>query len=415
MGSKFLIIISCLVLGLVVSVPAATLQVERGSDLQAVIDYASDGDTLLLGAKTFRADPVRFTDSLCGNCAEAQTPALATRGFVVRNKALTLIGADRELTQLVTRAGYGLFFVGSNGSVVKNLTVTGGVRDADGNATDAGVVVRSSTVCLENVDIRDNDHRIDSVVVGIGGVFGREGAEIILRYCNIVNNGWDGVALYRGASATVTDCLIKNGRGAGIGVTWDATCVAYRNEIRGYWKGIGSFGSSVVIARNNLVHDNLGWGIIATGSSWMDASNNLVHHNGNCGVASWSSESRGRFINNIITDNGWREQWVCPCVGVMNSGDWAKFDFRHNIVWGNEAGEYQGIWDQTGIEGNLSVDPMFADDVSFEPQENSPTWNGGDSLIFNTDGTRSHIGPFGGPQGRTLFPLRVIIETEEDK
>ncbi len=40
-------------LGLTLSTTAATLTVERGSDLQAVIDYAQDGDTLLLGAKTF--------------------------------------------------------------------------------------------------------------------------------------------------------------------------------------------------------------------------------------------------------------------------------------------------------------------------------------------------------------------------
>ncbi len=253
---------------------------------------------------------------------------------------------------------------------------------------------------IDRVDIRDNTHRSSdsAVVVGIGGIFGREGAEIYISDCHIVNNGWDGIALYRGASAIVTDCIIEEGRGAGIGVTWDATCVAYRNEISAYWKGIGSFGTSLVVARNNLVHENLGWGIIGTGQSTMEATNNVVYHNGNCGVAPWSTESRGRFINNIIVENGWREQWVCPCVGVWNYGDWAKWVFRNNIVWNNKAGEYEAIWDQTGINGNLNVDPMFVGDGSFRLQADSPALHAGDTTIYNTAGSVSHIGLYGGPQ-----------------
>jgi hypothetical protein len=395
-----------LLLGLVgINFPAFArkLTVERGSDLQGVIDYASDGDTLILGSKAFNAEPSAFIDPLCGNCENAQTKVEASYGFLIEDKALVILGSSREETMLITNAGYGVLFINSYGSELHDLTITGGRRDADGMATDAGVVVRQSSVRIENVDIRGNDHR-DTTVVGIGGVFGREGAEITVSGCRIVGNGWDGVALYRGASAVITDCLIKDGRGAGIGVTWDATCVAYRNEVTGYWKGIGSFGNSVLVARNNLIHDNRGWGLIATGQSRLEAVNNVIHHNGNCGVAPWSTECRGRIINNIITENGWCDQWVCPCVGVKNYGDWAKWEFRHNIVWNNKDGEYADIWDQTGINGNLSVDPMFTEDGSFRVEDGSPAVNAGDSLIYNTDGTISHIGLYGGPQARTEPP-----------
>ncbi len=383
---------------------AATLTVERGSDLQAVIDYANDGDTLILAAKTFAAEPTVFIEPLCGNCQDSETEVEASYGFMVKGKSLVIIGRDRSASQLATNAGYGLYFEDSPDSKVLNVTITGGKRDPDGNATDAGIVVRRSRVHVENVDIRDNDHRLDTVVVGIGGVFGREGAEIVISNCNIVNNGWDGVALYRGSSATITDCLIKDGRGAGIGVTWDASCVAYRNEVTGYWKGIGAFGTTWVIARNNLVHDNLGWGIIATGQSYMDITNNVVHHNGNCGVAPWSTESRGRIVNNIITENGWRERWVCPCVGVWNYGDWAKWKFAHNIVSGNETAEYEDIWDQTGFNGNLNEDPKFVGNGDFHLQEDSPARHAGDTLIYNLDGSISHIGLYGGPQAKPGRP-----------
>lgn len=377
------------------------LSVERGSNLQSVIDYASSGDTIILGAsKTFEARPTAFRDPLCGNCGDPKDGAKATYGFIIKGKTLTIVGTDRATSRLQTNAGYGVYFENSFGSTLRNLTITGGRRDVDGNATDAGVVVRNSRVRIEQVDIRDNTHRIDSVIVGIGGVHGREGSEITLDDCHIINNTWDGVALYRGAMATVSDCIIKDGRGAGIGVTWDGTCVAYRNDVSGFWKGIGSFGTSTVIARNNLVHDNLGWGIIATGASTMEAGNNVVFHNGNCGIAPWSTDARGRFINNIIAENGWRDQWVCPCVGVWNYGDWAKWKFSNNVVWHNKAGEYQDIWDQTGMNGNLNVDPKFTSDGSFNLLSDSPCRHAGDTTVFNIDGTISDIGLTGGPQAR---------------
>jgi len=394
-GRFFLFIIFLLISGAAL---ATSLTVERGSDLQGIINYASNGDTLILGAKTFEARPTRFIDPLCGNCEESRTEVNASYGFIIKDKALVIIGQDREETRLVTNAGYGVYFENSHGSLMKNLTVTGGKRDPDGNATDAGIVIRTSQVRIEQVSVRDNDHRLDSVVVGIGGIFGREGAEIVAVQCDIVNNGWDGIALYRGAYAMIVECLIKDGRGAGIGVTWDAVCVAYRTEVTGYWKGIGSFGTSVVIAHNNLVHENLGWGIVGTGRSSLEAINNVIYHNGNCGVAPWSTESRGRIVNNIITENGWREKWVCPCVGVWNYGDWAKWQFTNNIVWNNKDGEYRDIWDQNGINGNLNMDPRFVGDGDFHLKDGSPALHAGDSLIYNIDGSTSHIGLYGGPQ-----------------
>jgi len=383
-----------------VIVHCRTLTINRGNDLQSTIDFAADGDTILIAAKEFEADPVRFIDSLCGNCTDHRKPVNSTYGFLIKNKSLHLIGTDRKETVLVTRAGYGLFFVNSPNSSIQNLTITGGLRDADGNATDAGVVVRNSHVHIHGCDIIDNNNREDTVIVGIAGVVGREGSEILVEDCKIVNNGWDGVALYRGATAIVTDCLIKDGRGAGIGVTWDATCLAYRNIVTGYWKGIGAFGTSWVAARNNAVKDNLGWGIIATGKSFMDISNNVIDRNGNCGVAPWSTESRGRIINNIIVNNGWRKEWVCPCVGVWNYGDWAKWEFAYNIVWNNKEDNYRDIWDQTGINGNLSVNPEFFGESIYILKDDSPAVDAGHPEIFDNDGSCSDIGLSGGPQAR---------------
>jgi hypothetical protein len=375
-------------------------------NLQKAIDAAKDGDTLILPAGIYYADPKPFTDPLCGNCLDQKTAVAASTGFVIRDKSIVIIGRGSDSTALVTGAGYGVYFENSSESRLIGLRVMGGRRDLDGNATDAAVVVRESRVYIEYCSLSGNNHRQDSVVVGIGGVFGREGAEIFVSYSDIIDNGWDGMALYRGAAAVISDCVIKKGRGAGIGVTWDAHCVTEGNRISEYWKGIGSFGTSTVIAHNNLVYDNLGWGIIGTGESYLDAANNVVYHNGNCGLAPWSQESRGRFVNNIVTDNGWRKEWVCPCVGVWNYGDLNKWQFYNNLIWNNAAGNFRDMPDITGRDGNISVDPMFVGEGDFHLRPGSPAIDAGYKEINDHDGSPSDLGIYGGTSAHGNKRLR---------
>jgi hypothetical protein len=369
-------------------------------DLEDAIDSAMQGDTLLIEKGIYEASAKAFRESICGNCVNPLTEVHATVGFHIQGKPLTLVGRDRDSTILVTNAGYGILFDGSHGSRITNLTVTGGIRDPDGNATDAAIVAKNSNVTICNVRIADNTDRVDTVVVGIGGVFGREGSELFILNNSIVNNGWDGVALYRGASAVIADNTIDTGRGAGVGITWDSNALVHRNLISGYWKGIGAFGDTWVSVRNNIVFDNLAWGIVATGRAHMEVANNVIYHNGNCGFAVWEETAKGVFRNNIVAENGWREKEICPGVGIWMNTQQAEFPIEYNNVWNNIDGNYQGIEDQTGTNGNISADPRFDDDGSFMLRPDSPCGDTGDSLLVDTDGSRSDMGRFGGPQAR---------------
>ncbi|UCC79997.1 MAG: right-handed parallel beta-helix repeat-containing protein [Candidatus Zixiibacteriota bacterium] len=408
----FLIISALLVSS--TAVPAGTFHVDdlgdnvRGDgsvtkpfrNLQAALDRCSHGDTVIIGPGKYVSQSYAYPESLCGNCEDHVTPVKASRGFLVENKGLTIIGSGVDSTVLVTGAGYGVLFLRSYGSYISNLQITGGKRDLDGMATDAAVVVKWGRVTIENCLIADNSDRPESVVVGIGGIMGREGAELFIINNRIKNNTWDGIALYRGATAYIADNIINGGRGAGIGITWDANAVIVRNRISNYWKGIGSFGDSRVVCSNNIVRDNLGWGIIATGTSYMDATNNIVYNNGNCGMAIWSDECTGRFSNNIVVNNGWRDQWVCPCVGIWNYGTLYNFDISYNDVWSNKDGEYGDMPDYTDKKGNISVDPGFADTEDFRLLPDSPLKETGNPLLTDSDGTRSDIGLYGGPKAR---------------
>lgn len=367
-------------------------------NLQTAFDGASNGDTILVKPGAYSSRSYAYPESLCGNCEKHKTQVNASRGFLVRDKGLTIIGSGADSTILVTNAGYGVLFLNSHNSKISDLKITGGKRDLDGSATDAAVVAKWSRVTIENCLLADNTNRPESVVVGIGGVMGREGAELFILNNRIENDTWDGIALYRGATAYIADNIINGGRGAGIGITWDATATVLRNRISNYWKGIGSFGDSRVICSNNVVRDNLGWGIIATGTSYMDATNNVVYHNGNCGMAVWSDECTGRFSNNIVSDNGWRKEWVCPCIGIWNYGTLYNFDISYNDVWNNKEGQYKDMPDYTDRNGNISVDPGFLDEDGFYLKDDSPLKDSGNPLLTDPDGSRSDIGLYGGPR-----------------
>jgi len=387
------VVLALLATGLAAHAPSAA---PAGRDLQSRIDAAADGDTIRIGDGTFTACPCEFVDSLCGNCLVHRTAVRAKVGFHIRGKRLALIGSGSNRTTLVTNAGYGLFIENADASI-RDLAITGGARDKDGNATDAAVVVRGGRAVLTNLALRDNTARADSVVVGIGGVMGREGADLEIRDCGISNNGWDGIALYRGATATIADNVIEKGRGAGIGITWDAVALVERNRVSGYWKGIGTFGQSRAVVRNNAVFDNLGWGIIATGDSFLEATNNVIVRNGNCGFAVWDSAATGLAANNIITANGWRKEWVCPCVGIWHAGALSRFPVRFNNLFNNAQGPWRSDVAAPPEASQISVDPMFRDSVDFRLAPGSPMVNAGDTLRTDRDGSRSDIGLTGGP------------------
>lgn len=386
-------------------------------DLQAAIDAAKPGDTLRLAAGTYTATPVTFLDTLCGNCQEHKTKHQASYGFHVKDKPLWIVGAGMDKTTLVTKAGYGVFFDNCPDAGIMNLAITGGNRDTSGLATDAGVVVRDSRATVQNCLIRDNTQYPESLIVGIGGVMGREGAELYIIGNRIINNTWDGVALYRGATAVIADNVIQQGRGVGVGITWDATATVVRNQISQFWKGIGSFGATRVICRNNIVFHCLGWGIIATGTSYMDCANNIIFRNGNCGFGLWGPDAHGRMTNNVIVLNGWRDQWVCPRVGVWNYGHPLLFPMSYNVLWDNVEGDWRDMPDYTGEYSNVHLDPLW-DTLTFVPQAGSPLIDNGNPELTDPDGTRSDIGIYGGPQAfrRPLeIPRSAPVDTRKKR
>jgi len=144
----------------------------------------------------------------------------------------------------------------------------------------------------------------------------------------------------------------------------------------------------------------------------MEVINNVIYHIGNCGLAAWDSSASGLFINNIVTECGEVDEWVCKQTGVwMNS---MSFEFAYNDIWGNTGEQVcsGGVPDGAdcspiefdGIDGNLSVDPEFTDTSEFELSPGSQLIDQGDPDILDTDGSRSDMGVHGGPNAGQAVP-----------
>lgn len=377
---------------------------QNNYDLQLLIDKAKNGETIILKNGLYEAKQTEFIDELCGNCLEHQTVTHGTKGFVIKDKTVHIRGENKDSVILKTNAGYGVLFINSMHSSISNLTIGGGVRDTSGDATNGAIVLKYSKVRIFDCIISNDTVRKNKIpIVGICGIVLRENSESIIRNNIIRNNTWDGIALYRGATGYIMENVIENGRGAGIGITWDACAIVERNRVSGYWKGIGTFGTSTAIVRNNAVFDNLGWGIVISGNSHMVVENNVITRNGNCGIAPWSDSTEyatGVITNNIITENGWRNEWVCPRVGLWMNVENDRFIFSYNNVWNNFEADYRGIEDLKSLKGNISYDPIFKSRLNFSLESGSPLWNIGNPSITNLDGSRSHIGLDGGQSAK---------------
>ena len=112
-------------------------------NLERAIRSAGAGDTLFLKNGVYEASQKPYIEYNCGNCLDEFTRVEATVGFKVDGRPLTILGEDQDSTVLITNAGYGILFDYASGSAIANVTITGGRRDLDANATDAAIVVKN--------------------------------------------------------------------------------------------------------------------------------------------------------------------------------------------------------------------------------------------------------------------------------
>ena len=308
-------------------------QVTSVIGLQAVLSGKVDSLEIYLQPGDYYLSPTSITDSTCGNCEEPNQFVPATAGLEISGSYVRITGPENRSAVIHTNAGYGIYFNHCKRGIIENLSVTGGIRDPDGNATDAAIVVKNSAVTIRNNYIYGNIGDSAIVVkniVGVMGICGRENSDLTITDNEIIGNSWDGIALYRDATATIIGNLIDGvdkasskvaggGRGVAVGITWNARATIDGNLIKRYWKGIGIFVDANVTARNNIIEDILTWGI-----AYWDAErgkpvgiieNNIIYSTGACGVSITRSQpgpNPGHLIGNVIVRTAQNPKYDAP-------------------------------------------------------------------------------------------------------
>ena len=308
-------------------------QVTSVFGLQAVLSGKVDSLEIYLQPGDYYLSPTSITDSTCGNCEEPNQFVPATAGLEISGSYVRITGPENRSAVIHTNAGYGIYFNHCKRGIIENLSVTGGIRDPDGNATDAAIVIKNSAVTIRNNHIYGNIGDSAIVVkniVGVMGICGRENSDLTITDNEIIGNSWDGIALYRDASATIIGNLIDGvdkasskvaggGRGVAVGITWNARATIDGNLVKRYWKGIGIFVDANVTARNNIIEDILTWGI-----AYWDAErgkpvgiieNNIIYSTGACGVSITRSQpgpNPGHLIGNVIVRTAQNPKYDAP-------------------------------------------------------------------------------------------------------
>ena len=308
-------------------------QVTSVIGLQAVLSGKVDSLEIYLQPGDYYLSPTSTTDSTCGNCEEPNQFVPATAGLEISGSYVRITGPEDRSAVIHTNAGYGIYFNHCKRGIIENLSVTGGIRDPDGNATDAAIVVKNSAVTIRNNHIYGNIGDSAIVVkniVGVMGICGRENSDLTITDNEIIGNSWDGIALYRDATATIIGNLIDGvdkasskvaggGRGVAVGITWNARATIDGNLVKRYWKGIGIFVDANVTARNNIIEDILTWGI-----AYWDAErgkpvgiieNNIIYSTGACGVSITRSQpgpNPGHLIGNVIVRTAQNPKYDAP-------------------------------------------------------------------------------------------------------
>lgn len=128
--------------------------------------------------------------------------------------------------------------------------------------------------------------------------------------------------------------------------------------------------SQATIANNNIAAN--GGGIQLSGTGGKIVNNTVVGNifaNGNSGTGINVSGSQNVIANNIIAFN---------YIGIYGSTTAAQV--RNNCVFGNTSKDYSLMTDQTGINGNIKVDPKLASGVfDMHIQPTSPCRNTGNN------------------------------------
>ena len=329
----------------------------------------------------------------------------------VAGPARTIIDASSAGDAAVTIAtGEG------SGTLLRGFTITGGTGGASETSTSrscgSGITCTEyyTTYCGGGVYVSDTSPDLEALIIigntlpaastttsgydtyyvySFGGGLCLMNSTAALSGLSVFENDADqGGALFVDEDSVIDlehAYLASNSATDGGGIAVDGGQLVLRNVVAA-WNSADSEGGGALIADGTLDMTNatLGGGSAPSG-----------------GGLSLSGTGAATVLNTIIYGSS-------SGVGVLAEST-ATYTSAYSNVYGNADGEYSGVTDPTGTDGNLSEDPTFTDvtdDGSYSNDDwslsaASPSLDAGHPApeYEDEDGSRNDQGAFGGPDG----------------
>jgi serine protease len=346
---------------------AATISVPADQPtIQDAINFAADGDTVSVAAGTY-AENLDFA-----------------------GKSITVESQDGPFVTIVDGGGTKpvVFFSGgeTRTSIVRGFTITNGWGMRGG-----GIAVQLASPTIEDNIISGN---IACTGSGIGVNDGSpliQRNQIVSNSRGVCSGGYGGgISIFRASDAEIYENYIAGNSvyfGAGIALNGGGSPIVARNEIAGnsafsQGGGIWIVNGSDVLVTNNLIHGNTA--VDGSAIYWSippfspKLRFNTIYDNsasGRASVYTHGFDGAGEITSNIIVAPAGQTAIYCA---DFNDTDMPLF--AANNVQAPGGPLYEGLCvDQSGSNGNVSIDSMFVDAANgdFRIRGNSPLIDAG--------------------------------------
>ena len=419
-------------------------------------------------------------DSICpeGGVVELAPGTWNITDTIVINKSNIVLrgagmeGEEQSLIHLLTRGSIAIKTENVSNITIENLHITG-----EGGWANAGAGIYmydTSYSIIQNVWAQAMGY--DQIAIGSTVVVPSKATYNVIRNCkcdggSVPNECWHGISLRNAYYNKVENNIIHDTKYTGIqfnincwhneilnntiyhaawggrgSITLHGAChwnIIENNHIYDGWTAIWVDGCRNNIIKNNIVHDNaydgigLYNGITQTNNTII---NNLLYNNGWCGIYVHALNDT-EIISNTIYGSGYSgicikitpgwEEYPCENIfirnniivnsseyGINNDAGTETVYISYNNLYNNALGNYNGV---SAGEGDISVDPLFADpdNEDFHLKSQAGRWNGsawvndsetspcidaGDPSEKDPDGTRINMGAYGGTSEASKSP-----------